>query len=63
MLDHEHGEEGQAHEDGGLAVIHDSKLIRTSGREGVVEDLTTEELTTADLKNCFLEGTTETIPS
>ncbi len=44
--------------DGGLAVIHDSKLIRTTGQEGKVEDLTT-----ADLKACKLEGTEETIPT
>ena len=44
--------------DGGLAVIHDSKLLRTTGREGRVEDLTTEEL-----KDYFLEGTAETIPT
>ena len=44
--------------DGGLAVIHDSNLFRTTGKEGKVEDLTT-----ADLKNCYLEGTTETIPT
>ena len=44
--------------DGGLAVIHDSKLLRTTGKEGKVEDLTT-----ADLKDHPLEGTTETIPT
>ena len=44
--------------DGGLAVIHDSKLLRTTGKEGVVEDLTVE-----DLKNFPLEGTSETIPT
>ena len=44
--------------DGGLAVVHDSKLLRTTGLPGRVEDLTT-----AELKNCFLEGTTETIPT
>lgn len=44
--------------DGNLAVIHDSKLIRTTGCEGRVEDLTTEEL-----KQYHLEGTTETIPT
>ena len=59
-VDHGYGSEFDVHllKDGGLAVIHDSKLIRTTGREGVVEDLTTEEL-----KECFLEGTTETIPT
>lgn len=44
--------------DGGLAIIHDSKLKRTAGQEGRVEDLTV-----ADLENCFLEGTRETIPT
>ena len=44
--------------DGGLAVIHDSALMRTTGLEGKVEDLTTQEL-----KSCFLEGTAETIPT
>lgn len=43
--------------DGNLAVMHDSELIRTTGAEGVIEDLTT-----ADLKNYRLEGTNETIP-
>ena len=43
--------------DGGLAVIHDSALLRTTGREGVVEDLTVE-----DLPNYHLEGTREAIP-
>ena len=44
--------------DGNIAVVHDSLLKRTTGREGRVEDLTTE-----DLKNYFLEGTEETIPT
>ncbi len=43
--------------DGGLAVIHDAKLARTTGAEGQIEDLTT-----ADLANYRLEGTEETIP-
>ena len=43
--------------DGDLAVIHDSLLKRTTGQEGIVEDLTGE-----DLKKYFLEGTLETIP-
>ena len=43
--------------DGELAVIHDSKLLRTTGAEGFVEDLTAR-----DLKNYCLEGTEETIP-
>lgn len=44
--------------DGNLAVIHDSLLKRTTGAAGRIEDLTTEEL-----KNYHLEGTTETIPT
>lgn len=44
--------------DGNLAVIHDSALIRTTGAEGKVEDLTTEQLS-----NYRLEGTEETIPT
>ena len=44
--------------DGNLAVIHDSLLKRTTGAEGRIEDLTTE-----DLKNYSLEGTAETIPT
>ena len=44
--------------DGNLAVIHDSLLKRTTGRDGRIEDLTTE-----DLKHYHLEGTEETIPT
>lgn len=44
--------------DGTLAVIHDSSLVRTTGQEGVVE-----ELTIKDLHNYNLEGTQETIPT
>ena len=44
--------------DGNLAVIHDSFLKRTTGAEGRIEDLTTE-----DLKNYRLEGTEEVIPT
>ena len=59
-VDHGYGAEFDVHllKDGGLAVIHDSKLVRTTGLEGIVEDLTTEQL-----KTCFLEGTAETIPT
>ena len=59
-VDRGYGAEFDVHllADGGLAVIHDSKLLRTTGKEGRVE-----ELTTGQLKDCFLEGTTETIPT
>lgn len=43
--------------DGNLAVIHDAKLNRTTGEDGAVEDLVTEQL-----KDYHLEGTEETIP-
>jgi len=59
-LDHGYGIEFDLHllRDGNLAVMHDSLLKRTTGREGRIEDLTT-----ADLKNYPLEGTDETIPT
>lgn len=44
--------------DGNLAIMHDSLLKRTTGCEGRIEDLTTE-----DLPNYHLEGTEETIPT
>ena len=44
--------------DGTLAVFHDSTLIRTTGQEGILEDLTKE-----DLQSYRLEGTEETIPT
>ena len=43
--------------DGNLAVMHDSLLKRTTGKEGRIEDLTTGQL-----KDYYLEGTTYTIP-
>lgn len=43
--------------DGNLAVIHDSALLRVTGKEGNVEDLTTDQL-----KDYYLNGTEETIP-
>lgn len=59
-VEHGYGAELDVHllKDGALAVIHDSKLKRTTGLEGRVEDLTA-----AELKNCPLEGTKETIPT
>lgn len=44
--------------DGNLAVIHDALLVRTTGAEGYIEDLTTEQL-----KFFRLEGTDQTIPT
>lgn len=43
--------------DGNLAVMHDSLLKRTTGRDGYIEDLTTEELS-----QYHLEKTDYTIP-
>ena len=59
-VEHGYGAELDVHllKDGGLAVIHDSMLERTTGKPGKVE-----ELTTADLVNYPLEGTDETIPT
>ena len=59
-LEHGYGIELDIHllKDGNLAVIHDSKLVRTTGAEGRVEDLSTE-----DLSRYHLEGTEETIPT
>ena len=59
-LDHGYGIELDIHllADGNLAVIHDSALKRTTGQDGNVEDLTTEQLV-----NYELEGTEETIPT
>ena len=59
-VEHGYGAELDVHllKDGGLAVIHDSVLKRTTGAEGRVE-----ELTTGDLKHYHLEGTEDTIPT
>lgn len=59
-LDHGFGIEFDIHllKDGNLAIIHDSALKRTTGAEGFVEDLTTQEL-----QNYHLEGTQEVIPT
>lgn len=43
--------------DGGLAVFHDNTLVRTTGAEGNVKELTTDQL-----KEYCLEGTQWTIP-
>lgn len=59
-LDAGYGIELDVHllKDGNLAVIHDGPLVRTTGADGYIEDLASE-----DLKNYHLEGTTETIPT
>ena len=44
--------------DGTLAVMHDSLLMRMTGKEGVIEDCTYE-----DLSSLYLSGTTETVPT
>ncbi len=44
--------------DGGLGIMHDWNLERTTGAQGTMEDLTTQEL-----QNYHLGGTQETIPS
>ena len=44
--------------DGTLAILHDSKLKRTTGRDGRIEDLTVEQLS-----QYYLGGTLETIPT
>lgn len=44
--------------DGSIAVIHDSDLKRVTGREGIVEDLTAEQLASYPLM-----GTAQTIPT
>ena len=59
-LEHSYGIEFDLHllKDGNIAVIHDASLKRTTGADGYIEDLTTE-----DLQNYHLEGTSETIPT
>lgn len=59
-LEHGYGIEFDIHliKDGNLAVLHDRSLLRITGVEGNVTDLTTEELS-----NYHLCGTEETIPT
>lgn len=59
-LEHGYGIELDVHllKDGNLAVIHDFDLKRTTGVEGKIEDLTTEQLS-----SYHLEGTDQTIPT
>lgn len=58
-VEHGFGAELDVHllKDGTLAVMHDSALKRVTGAEGVIEDLTAQ-----DLPNYHLCGTQETIP-
>lgn len=59
-LDHGFGAELDVHllSDGNLAVMHDSSLLRTTGKEGMIEALTTEQL-----GQYPLEGSQDTIPT
>ena len=59
-LQHGYGIELDVHlmKDGNLAVIHDSKLMRTTGQEGRIEDLETH-----DLWQYTLEGSSQVIPT
>lgn len=58
-VEHGYGAELDVHllKDGSLAVFHDSTLKRICGAEGIIEDLTAE-----DLGKYHLSGTEETIP-
>ena len=58
-VDHGFGAELDVHlmADGELAVIHDSSLARVCGKQVCIEDLTA-----ADLPDCTLLGTEETVP-
>lgn len=59
-LDGGYGIELDVHllKDGNLAIMHDSDLLRTTGCDGKIEDLTTD-----DLQNHHLDGTDQTIPT
>lgn len=58
--EHGYGSELDVHllADGGLGVMHDSKLQRTTGCEGKMEDLTVPQLS-----SYHLQGTEQTIPT
>ena len=58
--DHGYGAEFDVHllADGGLGIMHDSQLKRMTGAEGKIESLTTGELA-----NYHLDGTSEVIPT
>lgn len=59
-IEHGYGAELDVHllADGGLGVMHDSNLHRTTGCDGKMEDLTT-----AQLEDYHLQGTEQTIPT
>ena len=59
-MNHGYGVELDVHllKDGNLAVIHDANLLRTTGREGFIEDLEA-----SDLWEYNLEGTPQVIPT
>ena len=58
-VEHGFGAELDVHlmADGELAVVHDSSLARVCGKQAFIEDLTA-----ADLPDCTLLGTEETVP-
>ena len=49
--------------DGQLVIIHDEKLIRTTGRDGVVSDYSLKELTSTRASRTFDDAFDSTIPS
>ncbi len=59
-VDNGYGAEFDVHllRDGGLGIMHDSQMKRTTGVECKIEDLTVEQLS-----NYHLEGTQEVIPT
>ncbi len=59
-VDHGYGAEFDVHllSDGGLAIMHDSQMKRTTGVDRKIEDLTVDQL-----KDFHLEGTQEVIPT
>ncbi len=59
-VDHGYGAEFDVHllSDGGLGIMHDSQMLRTTGVEGKIEDLTVDQLS-----DYHLQGTQEVIPT
>ena len=59
-LEHGYGIEFDLHllKDGNIGIMHDSSLKRMTGRDGILEDLTTEQL-----KDYHLNGTSQVIPT